>query len=218
MAVSAFGQMQGGEISTEQGILRVQDIEGNYYNTVKIGQQIWMDKNLETTRYSDGSPIPNNSDDAAWTGLITGAYCYFQNDSATYKNIYGVLYNWCTVVDERNLCPSGWHIPANTEWNILENYLGGSMGNGGKLKEAGYAHWISPNIAATNESGFSALPGGIRYFSGPFTYIGGFGYWWSSTESPNNLAWALTLSCNNANLIRNTCDKGIGFSVRCLKD
>jgi len=213
-----FGQISVNPAATESGSITVQDIDGNLYNTIKTGQQIWMDRNLETTRYSDGSPIPNISGDNEWKCLNTGAYCFFNNDPATYRNTYGALYNWYTVVDKRNLCPEGWRIPTDTDWKVLETYLGGSKGSGGKLKEAGFAHWINPNTGGTNFSGFSALPGGIRYFSGPFPYLGGYGYWWSSTESLNNLAITLTLSNNNENMNRNTSDKGNGYSVRCLKD
>ena len=218
MTVSAIGQNSGKTINNEEENLRIQDIDGNSYNTIKIGHQIWLSRNLQTTRYSDGSPIPNVTDNTEWTGLSTGAYCYYNNDSAIYKKIYGALYNWFTVVDKRNLCPTGWHIPSDNEWNTLETYLGGSRGTGGTLKETVDKHWISPNTAATNKSGFSSLPGGIRYYLGPFAYIGGFGYWWSSSEGSNNLAWSLTLSSRNGNFCRNTCDKGNGFSVRCLRD
>ena len=124
-----------------------------------------MAENLRTTKYNDGTPIPQVTDAAAWSNLMTPGYCWYNNDAAKYKETYGALYNWYTV-NIGNLCPSGWHVPADTEWMVLTAHLGGEKISGGKLKETGTLHWDKPNLRATNETGFTALPGGRCYFSG----------------------------------------------------
>ncbi len=200
----------------------VTDIDGNVYNTVAIGTQIWMAENLKTTKYNDGTSIPNVTDNAAWGRLVTGAYCWYNNDAASYKNTYGALYNWYSV-NTAKLAPTGWHIPSKEEWEKLTGYLGGLMIAGGKLKEIGTTHWANPNVGATNESGFSAFPGGE--INGAPTYAGTFwglseaGFWWSNTEEirPTN---AYSFSLNNF-LEKTAIDsyqKSRGFSVRCIKD
>jgi uncharacterized protein (TIGR02145 family) len=145
-----------GQIHEQQSIMAI-DIDGNYYTTVKIGTQVWIAENLRTTKYSNGTPIPYIEDNKTWSGLTlgvvkTGAYCWYNNDSAKYKNIYGALYNWYAIIDSNGLCPDDWHVPTDGEWAILENYLGGNSVAGGKMKETGLEHWISPNKDATNES------------------------------------------------------------------
>jgi len=125
----------------------VSDIDGNYYKTIQIGSQIWMAENLKTTRYNDGSNIPLVTDNTAWSNLTTPGYCWYNNDAATYKNVYGALYNWYAV-NTGKLCPSGWHVPSEYEWTLLVNYLGGVYAAGGKLKETGTTHWYSPNAGA----------------------------------------------------------------------
>jgi len=142
----------------------VTDIDGNVYHIVTIGTQVWMVENLKTTKFRDGSSIPNVTDAEEWVGhgeLHSGAYCNYDNTAAN-SNTYGSLYNWYAVVDERNICPTGWHIPSEAEWATLIAYLGGQDVAGGKMKEAGTAHWSTPNTGASNSSGFTALPGGSR--------------------------------------------------------
>ena len=194
----------------------VTDIDGNVYNTVTIGTQVWMKENLKVSKYRNGDPIPTNLTDAAWGAATTGAYSIYNNDAAN-NTTYGKLYNWYAVVDSRNLCPVGWHVPSDAEWTTLENYLGGSAIAGGKLKSTS-SLWSEPNTGATNESGFSGLPGGLRYTDGPYEYFGNLGYWWSSTESSTTNAWNRALDYGFGFANRNFNNKQFGLSVRCLRD
>jgi uncharacterized protein (TIGR02145 family) len=193
----------------------VMDIDGNIYTTVTIGTQTWLVENLKTTRFNDGSAIPLVSDLTTWNSTTTPAYCWCNYDSVTYKNLYGALYNWYAV-NTGKLAPIGWRVPSDLDWDTLITLLGGATVAGGKLKEAGIAHWASPNTGATNESGFSALPGG---FSGG--QIGTWGVWWSSTESVSSgLAWDRNMSSSDATVKRGGMYGPFpindGFSVRCL--
>ena len=161
-----------------------QDGDGNNYPIVTIGTQTWMTENLKTTKYNDGTDIPLVIVDTAWNSLSTPAYCWYNNDFINKVN-YGALYNWYTVSTSK-LCPKGWHVLSDAEWTVLTTYLGDNAG--GKLKEAGFTHWSSPNTVATNESGFTALPGGFRWSSGYFYFVGYNGLWWSSSEYHTNYA------------------------------
>jgi len=194
----------------------VNDVDGNTYNIVTIGTQVWMKENLNVTRYNNGSNIPKIVDSVTWYNLTTPGYCWYNNDSTKYSNSYGALYNWYTI-NTGNLCPSGWHVPNFTEWTTLIDYLGGTVLANYKLKETGATHWNSPNTGATNESGFTALPGGGRTDSGKFVSIGTHSLWWSTTEDNYNIeAWILYLY-NIDNFVYNTfIDKRFGFSVRCI--
>ncbi|MBP7102434.1 MAG: fibrobacter succinogenes major paralogous domain-containing protein [Bacteroidales bacterium] len=194
----------------------VTDIDGNTYKTVKIGTQTWMAENLKVTKYNDGTAIPNVTDGTAWSKLTTGAYCNYDNDPSKVAT-YGRLYNW-HAVNTGKLCPTGWHVPTSEEWNELSEYLGGYVVAGGKLKETGTTHWLSPNEGATNESGFTALPGGLRYGWGTFDYIGEDGFWWSSTETSTINAFSRTLHDYDGDLDIINSNKVAGFSVRCVKD
>jgi uncharacterized protein (TIGR02145 family) len=194
-------------------------VDNNYYNTVLIDTQCWMAENLKTTHYSNGDDIPNVTDNTQWINLSTGAYCDY-NNNANNSAVYGRLYNWFTVNDSRKICPSGWHVPEDWDWTTLTNYLGGLNVAGGKMKEAGYAHWQSPNTGADNSSGFTALPGGSRYnhdgsFGGD---LGSFGYFWSSTEV--SATYARHRYLTSYLFGENWYDyyKTGGCSVRCLKD
>jgi len=194
----------------------VQDIEGNTYKTVKIGTQWWMAENLKTTKYRDGTSIPNVTDNTAWINLTTGAYSDYDNtpsNSAT----YGRLYNWYAATDAHNIAPTGWHVPTDVEWSTLTTYLGGENVAGGKLKEIGTTHWTSPNTGATNETGFTALPGGGRGTSGTFYYIENYGYWWSATEY-SATAWYRSMLHYLSDVGRGSVSKKLGFSVRCVRD
>lgn len=197
--------------------IKVKDTDGNIYNTVTIGTQVWMTENLKTTRYNDGTIIPLVTDNTAWSNLITPGYCWYKNDEPTYGDTYGALYNWHTVATG-NLCPLGWHVPADKEWTDLSNYLGDVSVAGGKMKETGTTHWNSPNIGATNETGFTALPGGNRDISGNFNYIGYYGYWWSATAQNATYALPRYLSYDTSSVDEFPNDKKSGFSVRCVKD
>ncbi len=193
------------------------DIDGNSYMTVWINNQLWMAENLKTTKYNDGSDIALVTDNTEWSNLTTGAYCWYNNDEATYKNTYGALYNWNTVTTD-NLCPTGWHVPTDADWTILTTYLGGESVAGGKLKETGTTHWTTPNQGATNETGFTALPGGDRNFLEGFYHVGSSGIWWSSTESSITAAYTRVMSNIFSNVGRKEHNMKHGFSVRCLKD
>jgi uncharacterized protein (TIGR02145 family) len=195
----------------------VTDIDDNIYNTVTIGLQLWMAENLKTTRFSDGTAIPLVTDKTAWDNLTTPGFCWYNNDEATYKATYGALYNWYNI-NTGNLCPAGWHVPTDAEWTILTNYLGGESVAGGKLKEAGTAHWESPNIGATNETSFTALPGGFREYFGMFETVGGFFRCWSSSESSTRDAWSRVVDRGNSDVYIDRDDKRTGSSVRCIQD
>lgn len=196
----------------------VTDIDGNVYHTVQIGTQVWMVENLKTTKYRNGDPIPNVTGDAAWSTLNTGAYSWYNNDAATNKAIYGALYNWYAATDSRNIAPTGWHVPTDSEWTTLTTYLGGESVADGKLKEIGTTHWQSPNTGATNSSGFTALPGGNRNEGGTFNTVGSLGYWWSSTNNGGCGSWYRRIY-NTAPLgMRDCWYTRAGFSIRCLKD
>jgi uncharacterized protein (TIGR02145 family) len=201
----------------EEGAIRLKDIDGNYYNTIKIGVQIWMAENLRTTKFNDGESIPRVTDGAEWVNLSTPGYCWYDNDSTTYAFTYGALYNWYTI-NTGKLCPKGWHVPNDIEWITLTDYLGGSDIAGGKLKEAGTIHWISPNTGATNESGFKALPGGDRWNNAIFGAMGYQGFWWSSTEYSSTNARYRTIFHIYTNALRGSTYKEYGLSVRCLRN
>jgi uncharacterized protein (TIGR02145 family) len=184
---------------------------------VTIGTQIWMKENLKTTKYNDETNISNITDNTAWSNLTSPAYCYYDNDAATQKNIYGALYNWYAV-NTGKLCPTGWHVPSDVEWTTLTTYLGGESVAGGKLKETGTILWVSPNTGATNESGFTALPGGCRNDLGGCTYNGQYGYWWSSSEYDSFKGKWRLMGYDHADIIPHNNTKNYGFSIRCLRD
>jgi uncharacterized protein (TIGR02145 family) len=205
------------EINLLDAGIKAKDVDGNLYNTVKIGTQVWMKENLKTSKYSDGTAIPNVTDANAWSNLTTGAYVEYNNTSSN-SSIYGKLYNYYTVIDARNLCPTGWHIPTDAEFTTLTNYLGGASVAGGKLKEIGTTHWTTPNTAADNTSGFTALPGGYRFTNGTFNSIGYIGFWWSSNDYSETIALDMGLSSTSGMVDRAPEYKQDGFSVRCVRD
>jgi uncharacterized protein (TIGR02145 family) len=195
----------------------VKDIDGNVYTTVTIGGKTWMVENLKTTRYSNGDLIANVSDNTAWVGLTTGAYCNYDNNTAN-ASTYGRLYNYYAVNDSRALAPKGWHIATDDEWLELETALGGWRIAGGPLKETGTAHWASPNTGATNSSKFTALPGGVRKNDGPFNVLGTAGYWWTATEFNSANAWVHTMDYSYTEVYSLYIPKRIGCAVRCVKN
>ncbi len=192
------------------------DADGNVYHIVTIGTQVWTLENLKTTKYNDGVTIPNVTDNTAWTNLLTSAYCWYNNDISN-KSSYGAIYNWYTV-NTRKLCPTGWHVPSDTEWTTLTTYLGGESVAGIKLKENGTTHWSSPNTGATNESGFTALPGGFRNSTGAFSLILDTGCWWTSTEFNAGSAWYRYMTSHDGLVTRVSSSKSGGTSVRCIRD
>jgi uncharacterized protein (TIGR02145 family) len=181
--------------------------------------QIWMKENLRVSRYNNGDVIPVVTDNAEWRGFTNGKRSWYNNDSSTYEIPYGNLYTFYAVKDNRNICPSGWHVPSDGEWTTLVNYLGGlRLSVGGKMKSLGTAYWNSPNTGATNESGFSALPGGYRDGGGIFYSISSIALFWSTTESDYNYALHRHLYFNSDSAGWNNALKSYGYSVRCLKD
>ena len=207
----------------------VSDTEGNVYKTIKIGSQIWMADNLRVTKYNDGTTIPLITDGTAWsTASMNGdpGYCFYDTlgtNYATYsQDTFGALYNWYSIDTlsngDKNVCPTGWHMPTDGEWTTLTTYLGGTDVGGGKMKEAGLVHWSFPNTGATNESGFSGLPGGSRFSDGSFNNIGLDGSLRSSTESSIIFAVNRGLSSNVDDVYKANGHKGSGLSVRCLMD
>ncbi len=195
------------------------DQQGNVYNTIVIGAQEWMAENLRTTVYRNGNEIANVTDGNQWANLTTGAWCYYNNNSQ-YECPYGKLYNWYTVADPRNVCPTGWHLPNNNDWFTLINLMGGISLAGGNLKNTGYQYWLAPNEFATNEYGFSGLPGGSRDYgpTGIFSLLGNNCFLWSSSE--NNLTTASFYYFNYYDGTANQSNslKQNGFSIRCLRD
>jgi uncharacterized protein (TIGR02145 family) len=194
----------------------ITDIEGNSYKTVYIGTQQWMGENLKTSKYSDGTPIPNVTVNTQWSNNTTGAWAYYNNDVA--NNVkYGKLYNWYAVSPtsngNKNVCPTGWHVPTEAEWSVLIDYLGGTTVAGSKLKESGTSNWALPNSDATNSSMFTALPGGTKYPDGSFKDFSTWGTWWSANNSRY-----IDLNCGDSNLGRRTNSNNYGFAIRCLKD
>lgn len=198
----------------------VTDADGNTYKTVTIGTQTWFAENLRTTKYNDGTAIPNVTDNTDWGNLTTPAYCWYNNDANSYKADYGALYNWYTV-ETGKLCPTGWHVPSNADWTTLTDYLGGANVAGGKLKEIGNTHWIYPNTGAANSSEFDGLPGGYRNnlnSNGTFTFIGSYALWWSSTEGNIGTAFGQRVGYDYSSIYNGAFSNNLGFSVRCLKN
>lgn len=192
----------------------VADIDGNTYKTVKIGSYVWMTENLKVSRYQNGDSIPQIMDDKSWKDAGRGAWCYYENEPAN-GNIYGKLYNWYAVDDPRGLCPRGWRIPSNKEWQWLVNHAGGHLTAGRHLRDERL--WYKPNDAATNSTGFSALPSGIRYFTGKFVFQGKFSGLWAADEVNNDFGGALFIDCSSKVKLLYYGKKN-GFSCRCIKD
>jgi len=206
----------------------VMDRDGNVYATVRIGGRLWMAENLKVTHYRNGDVIPDVTDSTEWSNLDTGA-CTSYGNLLRNRPVYGLLYNWHSVNDGRNIAPDGWHVPTDEDWKELEMALGMSRSEadrtqwrgtdeGGKLKETGTSHWQSPNRNATNETGFSAIPGGFRYDNGRFNSFGYYAYFWSSTEIDAVNAWFRYLGYGDSYVFRFGSDKRFGFSVRCVQD
>jgi len=214
------------EIALMNGI---SDIEGNRYRIITIGSQVWMGDNLKTTTYSDGTPITNVTDQTEWERLTIPAYCWYNNDQATYKETFGALYNGYAVKTEK-LCPEGWHVPTDAEWKTLEIYLGmteqevefsGYRGSdqGGQLKEEGFDHWAAPNLGAVDTYGFTALPAGNRVedsrsFEGDSLTC----WFWTSTNYTMNEIFRRLMRESEARISRSASYYQRGMSVRCIKD
>ena len=202
----------------------VTDIDGNVYETIQIGNQLWMKENLKVTHYRNGDEIPTGYSNSEWQDLSTGAYAVYEENESN-ADTYGYLYNWYAVNDDRGVSPANWHVPTDGEYTALSDYLGGTSVAGGKLKECTEGscpeseYWYSPNTGATNESGFTGLPGGYRfYLNGNYYFMGANGSFWSSTEYGSNDAWHRGLESNDSTIYRRDYGKDSGFSVRCVMD
>jgi uncharacterized protein (TIGR02145 family) len=207
----------------------VTDIDGNTYQTVKIGNQTWMKAALRVTHYRNGDAIPEVTGNTEWSNLTTGAFCNY-NNNADNVSTYGRLYNWYAVNDPRGLAPADWHIPTDEDWKTLEMALGMSQTDadaeghrgtdeGCKMKKTGTTHWAGPNTGATNESGFTALPCGYRQDTGLFWEIGSVVHYWTATQSSTANAWWRALNHEDTGVYRySNASKKSGFSIRCLKD
>jgi uncharacterized protein (TIGR02145 family) len=206
-SIATYGQTTSDSIT---------DVQGNIYHTIKIGNQTWMKENLKVTKYRNGTQLPKVTDAKLWSNLSSPAFCWYKNDSATYSGTYGALYNWFAI-NTNSLCPTGWHVPSDTEWTTLSAYCGGENKAGNKLKENGTTHWSVGNTAV-NSSGFTAMPGGLRDDEGPFYHNGYYGYWWSSTELNTGDAWSRLLGYDGSYMNRYSNDKMSGCSVRCIRD
>ena len=193
----------------------ITDGSGNTYESVTIGTQTWLKKNLITTKYNDGTVIPNLSSNSAWSAATSGAWCDYDNNWFN-GTTYGKLYNGFAATSSK-LCPIGWHVPSYTEWNTLFTFLGGETVAGGKLKEAGTTHWKDPNTFATNSSGFTALPSGLRSSNGVFLVLGSYGNLYTSYLSSTQV-WYMQISYNTGDITKNAQVRQSGFAVRCLKD
>jgi len=206
----------------------VKDIDGNLYHIITIGDQTWMKENLRTTKFNDGTAIPLVTDSVTWSSMSKPAYCWYKNDAKKYKETYGALYNWYTV-ETGKLCPTGWRVPQEPDFSfglILIN-LGDEKVAGGKLKETGTTHWLSPNTGADNSSKFTALPGGFRSSYSNYSGMGIVGYWWSSSADLDINTYSSTrptyffLSNKSSEAKMDKSDYVTiqnGFSVRCIKD
>jgi uncharacterized protein (TIGR02145 family) len=225
---------------------QIADIDGNLYNTLQIGSQCWMKENLRVSKYSDGTPIPYITDYYGWGNLgdnnTDKGYCYYNNDSALYASSYGALYSWAAAMNGyfgtnnnpsgvQGACPLYWHVPSDNEWKDLEMYLGMSQteaalngfrgtNEGGKLKEAGTTHWLSPNTGATNSTGYTALPAGGRSsnYSGGFFGLNTYTAFVTSTHQSTTASWTRTLSKDYSMISRDYSNKSYGTSLRCVKD
>jgi len=218
--VGSSGADAGNIQACSQYAATVTDIDGNTYETLLIGAQLWMTENLKTTRFADGSVIPNELGDCTvWTQLTTPSWCAYNNDPAN-ETIYGKLYNGWTAADSRNACPTGWHVPELYEYISLTDYLGGSTVAGGKMKDQ--LGWNVPNVGASNSSGFTAVPGGVKCFSGTssgFSDLGFNSYWWSpSQEGATNNAAYISLSNISQEATLFSVSKKVVMSIRCVKD
>lgn len=204
------------QLDGEKDSITVRDIDGNTYNTIILGTQMWMKENLKVKHYNNGDSIAHIKNNALWGSSSTGACCAYMNLGSN-TEIYGYLYNFYAVSDSRKICPTGWRIPTDEEWTALSDFLGGSNIAGAKLKESGTEHWSSPNNG-TNESGFTALPGGLRHYDGSFSFIGAHGSFWTCSKLNNTDAWIRDLYYETIELYRMEFSLKSGFSVRCLKD
>jgi uncharacterized protein (TIGR02145 family) len=196
---------------------KIKDGDGNGYNSITIGSQIWLTENLKTTTYNDGSAIPLVTDSIAWMNLSTPAYCWYRNDESYFNFGYGALYNWY-VINTGKLCPAGWYIPMDADWTTLVSYLEGDPYAAEKLKESGSLHWNIGMMGGSNTSGFTALPAGIRDGISQFNGVGAAAFWWTATVDADGTLWDRGIGSFDTKVRQYNPKKTIGISVRCLKD
>lgn len=202
--------------SEDEVVTEITDIDGNVYNTVTLFDQVWMTEDLKTTKFNDGTSIPNITATAEWSNLSTPGYCWYSND-IIYKYSNGALYNWYAVNNQK-LCPVGWHVPTKDEITTLIFNFAGDKLAGGKLKETTITHWQSPNEGASNSTGFTALGGGFRDIDGSFKSLMVIGGYWSSTKYNDNSAHMLELAYNSQGASTTLFNIKSGVTVRCIKD
>lgn len=205
----------------------VRDIDGNLYHTVTIGTQVWMVENLNVTHYINGDTIANITNNSGWYNLDTGAYCDYDNTPRN-STIYGKLYNWYAINDNRRITPIGWHVASDDDWTQLEKYLEANTGTVGSVAKiiASTINWrassnpagIGYEMNKNNSSGFTALPGGCRAYNGEFIQIGDVGNWWCSTVYNLSNAYSRSLNSSSGDIHSSNELKKNGLSVRCLKD
>jgi uncharacterized protein (TIGR02145 family) len=199
----------------------VKDVNGNSYRTIQIGAQCWTQTNLKVSKFRNGDIVPTGLNNNDWGSTTSGAYAIYNNDPVN-DGLYGKLYNHYAVTDSRGLCPTGWHVPTDWEWTTLVNHLGGSDEEGGALKSTAMqptlGGWQSPNTGATNSSGFTALPGGLRGSYGDFSGMTNYGFWWSSSVLSGSYAWNRSLNDSLSSINRNGYNRALGFAVRCCRD
>ncbi len=221
-ATNEWGTTYSNEMTTTTLGLFAQDIDGNLYPSAIYDELEWTTENLRSKRYANGDPIDNLIDGGEWFGTTEGAWEYYDHDS-TRGEVYGLLYNWYAASDSRNICPAGWRVPTNNEWEALITHFGGASEAGGKMKSTGTiiggdGLWQAPNEGATNESGFSVLPAGDRTSGGGFDRLTTAASFWGSTELNQNTAWGRRLTNTSTSISRANYAKNIGFSVRCVRD
>ena len=216
-ATNSIGTAYGNTRSFTLKGLIVLDNDGNYYHFVAIGSQVWMVENLKTTLLNDGSSIQLQEDNTKWNNLTSSGYCWYNNDFLANKATNGALYNWYSVSTGK-LCPTGWHVPTDVDWTTLTTHLGGELAAGGMLKEKSLDYWKVPNTGATNETLFTALPGGYRMESGESINSGNYGYWWSSTSVNTTVAYCRYMYYGSKAVTRSFVSKQYGLSVRCIKN
>jgi uncharacterized protein (TIGR02145 family) len=234
-ATNTVGTAYGNEVSFTTpsfpaitcGTSTISDVEGNYYQTVQIGTQCWTQSNLKVSYYRNGDSILTGLSNSSWQNTTAGAFAIYDNNPVS-DGLYGKLYNHYAVMDTRGLCPTGWHVPTDSDWNTLETFLGGPTVAGGSLKDTSteqrVGDWLSPNTAATNSSGFTAWPGGAKTSGGGFINGGGFnslgfnGFWWTSSLIGSSSAWYRSLWYQSGELYTGSIDLNWGLSVRCLRD
>jgi len=213
-ATNSAGTGYGNQMTFTTG--EIVDIDGNVYHYVTIGTQVWMVENLKTTRYRNGDKIPQALVNVDWANLTTGAYANFDN-LTTNVDVHGRLYNWYAATDNRNICPKGWRLPNDADFNIIGSTLLGASVAGGKMKEAGLTNWNAPNQGANNSSGFTGRASGTRDFDGTYKEFMKSAYYWSSSATNATHATGWYLYYNYASLLNGSYSKKDGFIVRCIK-